>query len=323
MHAPCRREAARGLLFIHSVKVGVILNAGAGSVGDGRTDERAREIREAFGAVGVEVTVHACPPGELAEAARRMAASGVDAVVAAGGDGTVSTVAGALIDGDVPVAVLPLGTLNHFARDIGMPLDLAGAARAIAAGRVGRVDVGEVNGRTFINNSSIGLYPEIVMTRDAVQRRTGRRKWLAMLHAVLRVVRRFPLLRVRLNTPDRQLEAKSPLVFVGNNEYLVEATALGKRERLDGGRLSVYVMRCRGRLQLLWLMLRTIFQRPERVPDCENDSVPEAWVTLGHPHHPVQVALDGEVVRMGSPLHYQIRAGALPVMLGPVAEASG
>jgi diacylglycerol kinase family enzyme len=238
-------------------------------------------------------------------------------VVAAGGDGTVSTVAGALIDGVVPVAVLPLGTLNHFARDIGMPLDLAEAARAIAAGPVARVDVGEVNGRTFINNSSIGLYPEIVLTRDAVRRQTGKRKWVAMLHALWRVLRRFPLLRVRLDTPDRRLDARSPLVFVGNNEYLVEATALGKRERLDGGRLSVYVMRCRGRFQLLWLMLRTIFQRPERVPDCENDSVREAWVTLRRPHRSVKVALDGEVVRMGSPLHYQIRTAALPVVVAP------
>lgn len=304
------------------MRVGVVLNAGAGSVGDERTAERAEEIRAAFAAAGVEAEVHACRPAELAAAARRIAASGVDAVVAAGGDGTVSTVAGALIDREVPVAVLPLGTLNHFARDIGMPLDLPGAARAIAAGRVQRVDVGEVNGRTFINNSSIGLYPEIVLTRDAVQRRTGGSKWVAMLHALWRVLRRFPLLRVRVATPDRQLVTRSPLVFVGNNEYLVEATSLGKRERLDGGRLSVYVMRCRGRLQLLWLMLRTILQRPERVADCENDSVPEAWVTLGRAHHPVEVALDGEVVRMGSPLHYQIRSAALPVLVGPPAEAA-
>ncbi len=323
MHAACPRRAARDLLFIQEVRVGVVLNAGAGGVGDDRTGERAEAIRAAFRAAGVEAEVHPCPPEELAAAARRIASSGVDAVVAAGGDGTVSTVAGALIDGDVPVAVLPLGTLNHFARDIGMPLDLAGAARAIAAGRLGRVDVGEVNGRTFINNSSIGLYPEIVMTRDAVQRRTGRRKWLAMLHAVLRVLRRFPLLRVQVSTPDRRVVAKSPLVFVGNNEYLVEASALGKRERLDGGRLSVYVMRCRGRLQLLWLMLRTIFQRPEAVADCENDSVPEAWVTLGRRNHAVKVALDGEVIRMGSPLHYQIRTAALPVLLGPPAGAPG
>ena len=315
------RGAARRLLLIHRVKVGVVLNAGAGSVGEDQADERVEQIRKAFADAGVEVVIHACRPDDLAATARRVAASGVDAVVAAGGDGTVSTVAGALIDGVVPVAVLPLGTLNHFARDIGMPLDLAGAARAIAAGRVARVDVGEVNGRTFINNSSIGLYPEIVLTRDAVRRKTGRRKWLAMLHAMLRVLRRFPLLRVRVKTPGHQLDARSPLVFVGNNEYLVEATALGKRERLDGGRLSVYVMRCRGRLALLWLMLRTIFQRPEAVDGCENQSVPEAMVTIRHPHESVKVALDGEVVRLGSPLHYRIRTLALPVVLAPLAEA--
>ncbi|HUS69131.1 MAG TPA: diacylglycerol kinase family protein [Kofleriaceae bacterium] len=297
------------------MKVGVIVNAGAGSFA-GKAEERAAQIRAAFADVGVEAEVQLTPPAELADTARRMARSGVDAVVAAGGDGTVSAVASALVGGDTPIAVLPFGTLNHFARDIGVPAELAAAARSIAACRLARVDVGEVNGHTFINNTSIGLYPEIVLTRDAVQRRTGRRKWWAMLHAALRVLRRFPLLRVRVSTPERQLVARTPILFIGNNEYCLDALALGRRERLDAGRLSLYVMRCRGRLQLLWLMLRTILRRPEAVPECENDAVLEAWVSLGRKHHSLAMALDGEVVRVETPLHYQVRRGALPVLLG-------
>ena len=305
------------------MKVAVVLNAGAGSVGGDQQEAKVAEIRQAFSAAGVEVEIYGCEPAELAALAAQLAASGVDAVVAAGGDGTVSAVAGALIHGDVPVAVLPLGTLNHFARDIGMPLELGEAAKAIADRRLARIDIGEVNGHTFINNSSIGLYPELVLTRDAVRRQTGRSKWWAMLHAIWRVMKRFPLLRVRVRTADSQLVTRSPLVFVGNHEYLVEPFALGQRQRLDGGRLSLYVMRCRGRLQLLWLMLRTIFQRPEKVPQCQNQSVPEAWVTLGRSHRSLKVALDGEVVRLGSPLHYQILSGALPVLVGPPSAGSG
>ena len=302
------------------VKVGVIVNAGAGSMA-GQQEEREAQIRAAFEAAGVEVELHRSAPADLAETARRVARSGVDAVVAAGGDGTVSTVASALVGGDTPMAVLPLGTLNHFARDIGLPTDLPGAARAIAARRLARIDVGDVNGLTFVNNTSIGLYPEIVLTRDAVQRRTGRRKWWAMLHAAWRVMRRFPLLRVRVSTPGRQLVTRTPLLFVGNNDYCLDARSLGHRERLDGGRLSLYVMRCRGRLQLLWLMVRTILRRIEAVPECENDAVLEAWVSLGHRHRTLSLALDGEVVRVETPLHYQVRRAALPVLLGPARSS--
>ncbi len=293
----------------------MVVNAGAGSMA-GQAEERAEQIRAAFADAGVEAEVHLAAPADLAETARRLAASGVDAVVAAGGDGTVSSVASALVGGDTPIAVLPFGTLNHFARDIGVPIELAAAARAIAARRLARIDVGDVNGHTFINNSSIGLYPELVLSRDAVQRRTGRRKWWAMLHAAVRVLRRFPLLRVRVSTPGRQLVARTPLLFVGNNDYCLDALSLGRRERLDGGRLSLYVMRCRGRLQLLWLMLRTVFRRIEAVPECENDAVLEAWVSLGHEHRTLSLALDGEVVRAETPLHYQVRRAALPVLLG-------
>jgi diacylglycerol kinase family enzyme len=304
------------------VKVGVILNAAAGGGAADGADPRAEQIRAAFSAAGVEVELYESPPCELAETSRRVAASGVDAVVAAGGDGTVSAVAGALVGGDTPLAVLPLGTLNHFARDIGMPVDLAAAARVIAEARVARVDVGEVNGHTFINNSSIGLYPEIVTGRDAVQRRTGRRKWWAMLQAALRVLHRFPLLRVRVRTPGRELVARTPVVFVGNNDYSTDPGALGQRARLDAGLLSLCIMRCRGRLQLLWMMLRAILQRPEVVPGLEYDAVLEAWVSLGGKPRSLAIALDGEVVRVEAPLHYQLRRHALRVLIGPPAGSA-
>ncbi|HVV85968.1 MAG TPA: diacylglycerol kinase family protein, partial [Kofleriaceae bacterium] len=144
------------------MKVAVIMNHAAGSAGVAHARDRAAAIRTAFTDAGVEVELHPGDGPRLADLARAAAASGVDAVVAAGGDGTVSAVASALAGGDVPLAVLPLGTLNHFAGDLGMPRELAAAARAIAAGTIDRVDVGEVNGRVFVNNSSIGLYPLVV-----------------------------------------------------------------------------------------------------------------------------------------------------------------
>jgi diacylglycerol kinase family enzyme len=302
------------------MNVAVIMNAGAGSIGAAHARERAGSIREAFAAAGVEAVVHTCPGSELTATARKAATGAVDAVVAAGGDGTVSAVASALVGGDVPLAVLPLGTLNHFARDLGMPDDLAEAARAIAEGTVERVDAGSVNERTFVNNSSIGLYPLVVKARDAEQRATGHGKYRAMLTAAWRVLRRFPLIAVHVRTDHDTIRLLTPFVFVGNNPYEVSPLALGQRRRLDSGRLSLYTMRCHGRLKMLWLTLRAIFQRLDQVEELENHEVGEITVTL--PRRYVPVALDGEVVTLVSPLRYAIQPGALPVIRPRAAEAA-
>jgi diacylglycerol kinase family enzyme len=303
------------------MRVAVILNRGAGSAAATECDQKAAQIRAAFAAVSVEADVHLCAGEDLVATARRAAGSGVDAVVAAGGDGTVSAVASALLGGDVALAVLPLGTLNHFAKDLGMPLDLEGAAAAIAAGRLGRLDAGEVNGRSFVNNSSIGLYPEIVTSRDEQRRTVGRSKWWAMAIAAARVLRRFPLLRVRVATPEREVVSTTPFVFIGNNDYETGALSLGKRQRLDGGHLALYMVRCRGRFHMFWLMVRAVMQRLEAVRDFDYQNVDQLVVQL-HGHRRLRVSLDGEVVDLQSPLHYRIRAGALPVFLPPAAEAT-
>ena len=293
------------------MKVAVVLNAGAGSV----CEEQTQRVKDAFRAAGVDADVFPTEGAKLAERARELAKSGVDAVVAAGGDGSVSAVASALVGSDTPLAVLPLGTLNHFAHDIGMPDDLAEAARAIATRRLERIDVGSINGQTFVNNSSIGLYPEMVLHREEERRRTGKSKWWAMVVAAGRVLKRFPLLAVRLVTPKGTLVSAAPFVFVGNNEYEVNALNLGKRLRLDRGRLSLYMVRCRGRLHMFWLMVRALLQRLEAVRDFEFQTVGELEVKL-HKRH-LKVSVDGEVVTLGSPLHYRVLAGALPVRLPP------
>lgn len=296
------------------------MNAAAGSIGAARAREQEAEIRAALAAADVDVEVDAVEGARLSAAARAAAARGVDAVVAAGGDGTVSAVASALAGGGVPMAVLPLGTLNHFARDLGMPRDLAEAARAIAGGVVARVDVGEVNGRTFVNNSSIGLYPLIVRAREAEQRATGRGKWRAFASALWRVLRRFPLVSVLVKTEAGSIVTRTPFVFVGNNAYQVRPLALGTRARLDGGHLCLYTMRCRGRWKLLWLSLRAIFQDAETVEDVEVADVDELEVVLPRRHVPV--ALDGEVATLASPLRYRIRAGGLPVIRPAASTAA-
>ena len=155
----------------------VIVNAGSGGGNDQALVERLARLAAP---AGLDAAIELAHGGdEIAAAVRKAVAERPRMIVAGGGDGTVSTVAAALVDTDIVFGVLPLGTLNHFAKDLGVPLELADAVALLASGRPKRVDVGEVNGRIFVNNSSLGLYPDIVRDRERQQKRLGRGKWLA------------------------------------------------------------------------------------------------------------------------------------------------
>ncbi len=299
----------------------VLVNSAAGRLGRAACEERIGQLRAAFAALGVETEIFLCEPARLTGTARRLASGRFDAVIAAGGDGTVSAVAAGLAGTAMPLAVLPLGTLNHFAKDLAMPLELGDAARAIRDGANEPVDLGEVNGRVFVNNSSIGLYPEAVIVRDD-QRKRGWSKFPAMLLAVARVLWRFPLLAICVVTSERSVVTKAPFVFFGNNEYSTTLRTVGKREALDRGVLSVHTVRSRSRAKMLWLVVRALFRKPEVIDDFEAQQVTEATVLCKKRH--LAVALDGEVVRMRSPLAYRIRPGALLVRRPPrAAMAAG
>ncbi|MEA3203922.1 MAG: hypothetical protein QOI63_1602, partial [Thermoplasmata archaeon] len=162
------------------------------AAGGGEPEERrTRAIAAAFAAVGVAAEVRCVPGAALPDAAKQAVDDGARTVVAAGGDGTVGAVAGAVAGTSAHLGILPLGTLNHFAKDAGVPLALADAARVVATGTGRRVDVAEVNGRVFVNNSSIGLYPRAVRERERL-RSAAPSKALATLGAAWSVLRRRP-----------------------------------------------------------------------------------------------------------------------------------
>jgi diacylglycerol kinase family enzyme len=287
------------------MKAVVLLNSQAGS--GGAEPER---VGAALAAAGVDAEVRAVPGDELPSVARAAAAAGAAAVVAAGGDGTVAAVAGALAGTPTPLGILPLGTFNHFARDLGLPLDLRDAARVIAAGRVRPVDVGEANGRVFVNNASIGLYPLAVRDREA--RRVLPRK-LAMVLALLRMVARLPLLRLRLRIPGADLPRRTPILFVGNNAYEMRLLAPQRRPVLDGGALQVLVVRRRSRIGLVALALRALAGRLDAARDLEA-LAPTRLEVWGRAGHRLLVATDGEVHRMEAPVALRIRPRDLRVL---------
>jgi len=292
------------------VKIAVIVNREAGSVQRGDID--AESLRHSFLEEGTEADVHIIPGDQIAATARAAVAGGVEAVVAGGGDGTIRCVAGVLAGGPVPLGVLPLGTLNHFARDLGIPTDLVEAIRLVPRGVVRALDVGEVNGEVFVNNSLLGFYPPIVEQRDEERRKLNRNKWIATVSAALKVLPKLPSLHVRVEADGHATERKTHFVFVGNNEYAMNAFSFGARNRFDSGLLYLYVAKTSTRLGLFGLALHGLV-RDVAQTHFDRWFLPE--FTIESRKKRLQVYLDGEVTFMRPPLRYRTRPLALPVIL--------
>ena len=232
----------------------------------------------------------------------------------------MNAVASVLVDTDRTLGVLPLGTLNHFARDLGIPADLEAAARILREGEERSVDVAEVNGKIFLNNSSLGLYPRIVRHREEQQQRLGRSKWFALFWATFRVLLHHHSVMVRMRVGEEERVLRTPILFVGNNEYEMEGLEIGLRRRLDAGELWVYLTRRPGFWALIRLALRMIFGRLHTDRDFEAFRVREATIEIRRPR--VHVATDGEVNTLDSPLRYRIRPRSLRVR-APTAAPDG
>lgn len=296
---------------VHSA-VTVLLNAAGGHAGDRATPAA---IAALFLAAGIDAQIVTLSPGQDPAEGARAASARTSIVVAAGGDGTVSGVAAGLAGGPTILGVLPIGTLNHFARDLRIPVDLEGAVATIANGRVASVDVGRVNDRVFVNNSSIGIYPSVVEAREAL-RRQGHGKWPAMALAILHVLRHHRGVFVKISANGRQAIHRTPFVFLGNNEYTIEGTEMGGRTALDGGRLVAYLAPRVHARALPMLFVRALLGRAKASGAFEILSSSEVWVETRRPRR-IRVALDGEVATMTTPLHYRCWPGALRVLLPP------
>jgi diacylglycerol kinase family enzyme len=275
-------------------------------------------ITRISGDFGVEVEVVVAKRGDdIASLAGHALSERHQPIVAGGGDGTVNAVAGKLASTDTALGVLPMGTLNHFAKDAGIPLDLEVAVRNLFTGQVTQVDVGEVNGRVFVNNSSVGFYPHFVRQREEQERR-GQIKRVAFLLALRSMVRRYLRLRMRVHMNQLEaLEQVTPFLFVGNNRYKTSGLDIGTRPKLDVGRLWVCTAPSTGRRNIVRDALRTLV-RHETDSALNAFEVEELWVEPGTAR--VNVSTDGEVSIMDAPLHYRIRPRALKII---VPEKSG
>jgi YegS/Rv2252/BmrU family lipid kinase len=292
------------------VRVPVLLNRGGGAVA---ADEQiADKVKRALQAAGIDADLELIDGGECEVRCRAIAERGDELLVVGGGDGTISAAASALAGTQTKLGILPLGTLNHFARDLGIPAVLDDAAKLLVSGVERRVDVAEMNGRIFINNSAIGLYPLMVVDRDLQRKRLGRSKRLAMLVASLRTLARFNHQRLTLTVNDERARVDTPLLFVGNNDYRLDIAAPGERESLDDGELCVLVMRKKTRMGLIAASVRALLNRTQSDDMVRLDHVERLRVESHRSQ--LAVSLDGEVVSSAPPLNYVIRKQALRVI---------
>jgi diacylglycerol kinase family enzyme len=261
---------------------------------------------------GVGGEVELVAGDRIEERVRSHVEGGAGLVIVGGGDGSLGAAASALKGAETTLGILPLGTFNHLARDLGIPFPLDQAAALIARGERRSIDLAEVNGRTFVNNSAIGLYPLMVVDRESQQRRLGRSKRLAMLVASLRTLARFHDERLTLTTGEGRSSLDTPLLFVGNNDYRVAMPGAGQRDALDDGHLCVLVMRKKGVPGFLAATVRALVGLTRendmvRLDDIERLRVDSRQASL-------TVSIDGETCRMTPPLDYCIRKRALRVM---------
>jgi YegS/Rv2252/BmrU family lipid kinase len=303
---------------VSSTPVKIIISANAGA--SARDNDNVRALLTRIfdeHRVGIDMSV-AHNGAELTELAREAARGSYKVIVAGGGDGTVSSVAASVLDTDKALGVLPLGTLNHFARDMRIPFDVEAAAHTIVAGHTTEVDVAEVNNRIFLNNSSLGLYPIIVREREKRQR-LGSGKWPAFVWATIQALRRYPFLDVRLRIDEHLLDRTTPFVFVGNNVYAMDSFNIGLRNNLDRGVLSIYITHRTSRLRLISLALRALIGRLRNDKDFLALSSTEVKIETARKR--LRVAFDGEVEVMETPLRYQIRRRALRVIVPAETQA--
>ncbi len=285
----------------------VLVNPRAGSAADERT------IATELGRVGVGARLLVVPPHALAEAVAREVRAGCPVIGVAGGDGSISAAAGVLTGTDVVLAPFPLGTLNHFARRLGLG-DVASAARALAAGRATRVPVGRASDRHFVNNASCGLYPHLVRHREALRRWIG--KWPAAGVGALRVLADLHELRVTLELPEATLVRTVPGLWLGLGGDSFRLPADDRLEP-DARVLEIVLPHARSRAGLVELGVRVLWRlwRGER-PRTEGLEIVRAPAAVLESDRPIDIALDGEPFRLRPPVPFRILPGALQVVRG-------
>jgi YegS/Rv2252/BmrU family lipid kinase len=269
------------------------------------------ELKAAAADAGLEV-IELTRAIDCTAEVRKRVERGLRLFVAAGGDGTVNNVVQALVNTDAALGVIPAGTYNHFARDLGIPLDWKEALETITNGRDQQVDVGRVNDRYFVNNLSIGLYPELVARREEKGRDYPR--WKARLFAAYGTLRKYPHVTLRIDSAHHHEVVRTHVFMVSNNSYDLSRIGVeAAREKLDEGRLSVYWLPHLPRVALMRFVARYLAGRVKETPGFR--SFRTANMKVQSRRASIRVGIDGELFTLTTPLAITIAPRSLNVRI--------
>jgi diacylglycerol kinase family enzyme len=298
------------------MKAALILNKNAGMTKTDNKEYSPEAIKELFAESDVECKIYLLSDKNITEILNECFREKTDTIVAGGGDGTISLVASFLAGHHTPLGILPLGTLNHFAKDNKIPLNIEEAVGVIVKQNIKELDVGSVNGKMFINNSSIGIYPKVVEHRDLQIEQLGGNKWISMIKAYVNVVKKFSSFKVDIHSNGEMMKVQTPFVFVGNNEYHMDLFNLGKRKKLDEGLLELYFPNTTGWFPMLRFVFSALFNKLNQARDFSVLKTKKITIALKRKRRKeIEVSLDGEVVHLEPPLLYEIHPKALKVIV--------
>jgi diacylglycerol kinase family enzyme len=289
-----------------SQKLPVIVNASGGTAAR-LGDKLETQLNEAFGKAGIAIDLMCVPGHEIAKTLAKVLKTH-KRVAIGGGDGTLGSSSLAVVGADATLGVLPLGTKNHLALQLDVGPELDKAAAAIAAGHVRKIDLARIGEHGFVNNASIGLYPELVRVRDD----TALPKAIANIPAAWTTLKRLRHHRLRVTIDGQAQTIRTPLLFIGNNIYSLEPGSLGQRASLEDGKLGVYALAAKSRLGLIGFAVAALRGKIDYQRDFAELTACTSMTIDAHGGS-LEVALDGEPVRIPTPFKIEVMPRTLKV----------
>lgn len=292
-----------------------VVNMKAGSVLGRTPGEVETLLREAFASTGADLTVDCVEPDTLQEALRRAIDREPDVLIVGGGDGTIRSAAEKLVETGIALGILPLGTLNRLARDLGLPFEIAAAAQALAESTVEEIDVAEVNGRIFLCNSLIGLPITVAEERQRLRGETFSNRVNGYFNLLVKVLASTRRITIDIEEKGDSHRVRALSIAVSNNAYDEQASLMMSRGSLADGELALYLAHHRSGREMVASLLRAMLGLWRHDPSVEEIKAKAITLTWRRPR--MRVSNDGELEVLDCPLNYRIRERALKVLMPP------
>ena len=294
-----------------TARICVLLNGGSGTTD---AEQIAVSIRSALAVISRNYEVWVLSHNDdIVASARAALDEGFEIIVAAGGDGTIAAVASALRGRDACLGIIPLGTFNYFARSLDIPTDITSAVQLLSGGVRRPLRVGDINGRIFLNNASLGAYPSILRTREQTYRRWGRSRIAAYWSVLVTLATLRRPLKLMIEANEERMHRRTPLAFAVNNAFQLDQMGLEGREHIAEGRLALFIAPDTGRWGMLRSALALAMGRAQK--DVDFDIITADSIHIETHRRSCDVACDGERSRIRAPLDLKVVEDALTILV--------